>query len=531
MSEPLQDFLVSLGFKVDDQSQKKFQTAIQGVEKAAKRASLALVAMGTAAVAGVVVMSRQLERLHYSAQRSDTTVGKLLSLSRAAKQVGISTEESQAMVANFATTLKMNPGAKGLLDSMGIAQGDPTEMLEAFITKMKDLPSYVQEGYAQIFGVDPQTMFAWQRGQKQITEYQSTYTALMERMKIDPEQAAAAAVKFDNALGRVGDMVELLWLKLQEKLAPVLTVLVEQFEKWAGSNADGAARAIAEAVEGLAKWVASINWSALTRELDKFGADMKSIWQTAKDIAGAIASLVDRFTDLGKAARSVMPSLGTVAKEISGAGQIFRGEGVDPDTELGRMYNGAKRLFGMETETKPDKSAPRGIRNFNPGNIEYGSFAKSLGATGSDGRFATFPTMQAGVSAGEKLLSGYLGRGFDTVRKAINRWAPPSENDTGAYVNAVAKRMGVDPDQKLGKDSIPSLANEIFRHENGAKAWDAVAGSRLGGDAQARSVTVNNKTEIKVEGGPTAEATARAVGREVERAAADQYRNNVVAMQ
>lgn len=114
---------------------------------------------------------------------------------------------------------------------------------------------------------------------------------------------------------------------------------------------------------------------------------------------------------------------------------------------------------------------PRGFRNNNFGNIVDGPFARSLpGYIGADGRFARFETPDAGVSAMSRLLDSYTSRGFDTVDKIVNRWAPPSENDTGALVSAMAGRMGVDPGARLDL-SDPSvkaqLINGIVAQENG----------------------------------------------------------------
>jgi len=83
---------------------------------------------------------------------------------------------------------------------------------------------------------------------------------------------------------------------------------------------------------------------------------------------------------------------------------------------------------------------PRGIRNCNPGNIEFGAFTRSVGATSSDGRFAIFPTMVDGLFALGRLLLAYStkpdGKGgvIDTVEEAIYRWAPGNENNTEAYI-------------------------------------------------------------------------------------------------
>lgn len=83
----------------------------------------------------------------------------------------------------------------------------------------------------------------------------------------------------------------------------------------------------------------------------------------------------------------------------------------------------------------------RSWRNNNPGNIEYGPFAKSKGAIGSDGRFAIFPSEEAGTKAQETLLfEGKNYRGL-SVGQAIGKWAPSSENNVPAYVGAVTKGL------------------------------------------------------------------------------------------
>jgi len=84
------------------------------------------------------------------------------------------------------------------------------------------------------------------------------------------------------------------------------------------------------------------------------------------------------------------------------------------------------------------REGARNWRNNNPGNLEYGDFARAHGAVGTDGRFAVFPDYAAGRRAKEALLfesEAYAGR---TIQSAISRYAPPHENDTGAYVARVA---------------------------------------------------------------------------------------------
>lgn len=91
----------------------------------------------------------------------------------------------------------------------------------------------------------------------------------------------------------------------------------------------------------------------------------------------------------------------------------------------------------------------RNWRNNNPGNIEYGKFARSMGAVGSDGRFAVFPTLESGTAAQQHLQFESPAYKNLTVLQAINKYAPPSENNSTAYANAVANAAGVSLDTPM----------------------------------------------------------------------------------
>jgi hypothetical protein len=111
---------------------------------------------------------------------------------------------------------------------------------------------------------------------------------------------------------------------------------------------------------------------------------------------------------------------------------------------------------------------PRGVRNYNPGNIEYGPFAQRHGATGTDGRFAIFQDMGAGYAAQEALLRSYMERGIATPQDIIARWAPAADgNNVSAYAGRVSERLGIRPDQPVTADMLPRLAEAMAEVENG----------------------------------------------------------------
>lgn len=104
-------------------------------------------------------------------------------------------------------------------------------------------------------------------------------------------------------------------------------------------------------------------------------------------------------------------------------------------------------LVGPNGEVR--REGARNWRNNNPGNIEYGKFAQSAGAIGTDGRFAVFPSYEAGRAAKAKLLFESPNYRDKTIYGAISRWAPPVENNTNAYANAVASAVGVSLDTPI----------------------------------------------------------------------------------
>ncbi|WJJ60149.1 peptidoglycan lytic exotransglycosylase [Salmonella phage ST-35] len=115
--------------------------------------------------------------------------------------------------------------------------------------------------------------------------------------------------------------------------------------------------------------------------------------------------------------------------------------------------------------------ATRGIRNNNPGNIRV-SKDQWEGMTGDDGAFVTFDSPESGVRALGKNLLSYGRQGYDSIEKIINRWAPPNENDTQAYIDSVVTATGIPATQSLDlsdPDTLSSLAQAISFHETGSR--------------------------------------------------------------
>lgn len=128
-------------------------------------------------------------------------------------------------------------------------------------------------------------------------------------------------------------------------------------------------------------------------------------------------------------------------------------------------------------------SGTRGFRNNNPGNIDYSPRNQWQGQLPPDPsiekRFARFDSAENGIRALAKLVLAYRGKdgmagvggaGIDTVREVINRWAPGVENDTEAYIKAVAAGVGAQPNQPIdlrNYRTLIAITTGIIKHENG----------------------------------------------------------------
>lgn len=119
---------------------------------------------------------------------------------------------------------------------------------------------------------------------------------------------------------------------------------------------------------------------------------------------------------------------------------------------------------------------PRGIVNHNPGNIRLSGQAwlgKVPNQQNTDGAFEQFAAPEYGIRAMCRIFRAYRAAGWTTVRAMIERWAPPNENDTGAYVRFVCAQAGVGPDDAVDpkrRSVVEPLCRAIVTMENG-QAW------------------------------------------------------------
>jgi hypothetical protein len=140
---------------------------------------------------------------------------------------------------------------------------------------------------------------------------------------------------------------------------------------------------------------------------------------------------------------------GNAAANAAGGAQFKPVQVYNPQTQQMEYSNEA-------AVTNPGAPAP--LRNNNPGALMPG------------GKLANYPDMQSGLQALDQNLASYGKQGVNTLSGVISKWAPPSENNTQAYIADVSQRLGIKPDQKIDLSNPlvrQSLSTAIALHENG----------------------------------------------------------------
>jgi hypothetical protein len=172
---------------------------------------------------------------------------------------------------------------------------------------------------------------------------------------------------------------------------------------------------------------------------------------------GPATTALEFFAKVTNAASGALPGSKNVT---TGAGSVP--VGASPGVVPGRSVT-----IGGQVRSGGD----RNWRNNNPGNIEYGPFAISMGAVGSDGRFAIFPSEEMGRKAADTLLKGKSYANLSAA-DALKKWAPETENNIQAYASNMAKQ-GVD----LNKRYVDMTPDERTKFLD---AMNKVEGGRAG---------------------------------------------------
>jgi hypothetical protein len=283
-ADVIKSFLVSLGFEVDSTGEKKFDATLASVTLNAVKAGAAIEATAISVVAYTAKISSGLDQLYQVSQRTGATAAGIQQLSYAISQAGGSADAARSSLEGMAAFMRNNPGAEGFMNRLGIqtrdAKGNMRDMATIFTEagqKLNSMPFYRARQYAQMLGMDDNTLMAMRRG---LGQYGEQYSAMAKAIGFDANKAAVSSNRFMTSLKAFGTMAGMARDKIGADMAGGLVGSLDRLRKQCLDNFPKIEKVITGGIRGI-MWLADMVGHLVHRLTD--GADELSKWWDSLD--------------------------------------------------------------------------------------------------------------------------------------------------------------------------------------------------------------------------------------------------------
>lgn len=508
MSSVLAGFLVRLGFVVDKDEQAKFQASIDYAGKRMKEIALRGAAMGTAFSAAFAKSTQEVNRFYNLTNQVGGSVRGLNNVASAVAKVGGNYDQAVSSIQAFANKLTFTPGMDQYIKNLtGVDIRDKNGQLREYSDILLDLRKR-WETLGDAAG----------RNEAAMMGLDGIYADIMKK------DFASELQKTNKQQGELADMVD--------KSADSVHRLSNEFSRTWEIISMGSKAAFGTLSDslGLDKVAAKVN-NKLSKELPAWIQTEKNIWDQSHGFGDYLKNFffkADEFQDAERYKRHLMDDeqaqaflrkkytkqktvLDDEAEEGVSIVDDFDKKGFEEELARYRAAGSKAPAKPAQTEAPPASGKmTRGLRNNNPGNIRPVSRNQA-----NDGAFTIYRTPEEGWGALGKQLKAYANAGLDNVASIISKYAPSSENNTGAYIQSVtanmSKRLGSDVGALTRLDLsdprvLKALMQSITEHENFRGASQYFEGASFdkevlaAAQSQWRSKVVNERDKIPSRG-------------------------------
>ncbi|MFV6308369.1 hypothetical protein ACNPFE_02575 [Klebsiella pneumoniae] len=297
-AETLKDFLISLGFKVDEAGARKFDAVVAGTTLKAIELGVKVEAAALSVVAFTAKIASGLDDLYWASQRTGATVEGIKQIGYAVSQVGGSVDGARGSLENFARFMRNNPGAEGFLNRLGVqtrdASGNMRDMATIFTgvgQRLSSMPYYRANQYAQMLGLDENTLMAMRRG---IGQFSGEYTAMAKAIGYNADVAAVSSNKFMTSLRSFGLMAGMARDKIGSSLADGLAGSLDRLRRQILENFPKIEGAITGTVKGIL-WAGEMVGRVIYR-LIQLGQGISDWWDSLDKQSQQLIELIGALT-------------------------------------------------------------------------------------------------------------------------------------------------------------------------------------------------------------------------------------------
>ncbi len=208
----LQEYLVKLGWNVDEPSFKKFAGALASTS--ARTAELSSAVLETAAAVELMVsqVARKYETLYYVSQRTGQSVKYIQSTQFAFKNIGLSAEDANASIERMGATLRTQPWLKAIFGNASTPQEVASRLGKS------GLPYFLQARFAEMIGMDETTLLHLQKFGEIEASASANFARRQREAGIDPEKLAKDSASFGRELNQLEGDLEIFGERMAKDL-------------------------------------------------------------------------------------------------------------------------------------------------------------------------------------------------------------------------------------------------------------------------------------------------------------------------
>lgn len=222
-ADTIKDFLVSLGFDIDQAGANKFEAVLKGVTANVLKVGAVVEGAALSIVGFTTQIANGLDKIYWASQRTGASVQGIKALGYAASQTGASAESAMSSLEGLAGFMRSNPGAEGFLNRLGVqtrdASGNMRDMAAIFTgvgQKLSSMPYYRANQYAQMLGIDENTLMAMRRGMNGFT---ADYQSMLQKTGFNADKAAVQSNKFMTSMRGLTSLFGIMRDKIGSNLA------------------------------------------------------------------------------------------------------------------------------------------------------------------------------------------------------------------------------------------------------------------------------------------------------------------------
>ncbi|HBD1091598.1 transglycosylase SLT domain-containing protein [Escherichia coli] len=222
-ADTIKDFLVSLGFDIDQAGANKFEAVLKGVTANVMKVGTVVEGAALSIVGFTTQIANGLDKIYWASQRTGASVQGIKALGYAASQTGASAESAMSSLEGLAGFMRSNPGAEGFLNRLGVQTRDASGKMRdtaAIFTgvgqKLNNMPYYRAKQYAQMLGIDENTLMAMRRGMNGFT---ADYQSMLQKTGFNADKAAVQSNKFMTSMRGLTSLFGIVRDKIGSNLA------------------------------------------------------------------------------------------------------------------------------------------------------------------------------------------------------------------------------------------------------------------------------------------------------------------------